>query len=135
MALLRVLFSLNPPPRRHNLKSILMSLICKVPDRKRSDLPARQMSFTAPVGGRGRSAAARRRAHVHAQRRDIDDFLRRWSMLMIVSFATAEACGQHFGVTKQTGCNWREGTHRPCGDAVDFAMQTLPRYAEIMWGQ
>jgi len=112
-----------------------MSLICKVPDRKRSDLPARQMSFTAPVGGRGRSAAARRRAHVHAQRRDTDDFLRRWSMLMIVSFATAEACGQHFGVTKQTGCNWREGTHRPCGDAVDFAMQTLPRYAEIMWGQ
>ena len=111
-----------------------MSLICKIPDRPRSGLPSRQMSFTPPVGGRGRSAAARRRAHVHAQR-DTDDFLRRWSMLMIVSFATAEACGQHFGVTKQTGCNWREGTHRPCGDAVDFAMQTLPRYAEIMWGQ
>ncbi|SMO63929.1 hypothetical protein [Paracoccus laeviglucosivorans] len=96
---------------------------------------ARQMSFTGAVGGRGRSASAARRAHVHAQRADVDTFLRRWSMLMITSFATAEAIGAHFDVTKQTGCNWREGTHRPSGDAVDHAMQTLPLYSQIMWGK
>lgn len=94
---------------------------------------ARQMSFTGTAGGRGRSASAARRAHVHAQRADVDTFLRRWSLLMVASFATAEAIGAHFDVTKQTGCNWRDGSHRPSGDAVDHAMQTLPRYAEIMW--
>lgn len=94
---------------------------------------ARPMSLTPPRGGRGRSASARRRAHVY--RPDVDDFLRRWSLLMITSFASAEACGRHFGVTKQTGCNWRDGTHRPCGDVVDYAVRSLPRYADIMWGQ
>lgn len=53
-------------------------------------------------------------------------------MLMIVSFASAGACGRHFGVTRQTACNWREATHRPYGDAVDFAMRTLPDYARVM---
>ncbi len=91
------------------------------------------MSFTPPVGGRGRAAGGPGRAPVPAPR-PTAEFPRRRARWLIVSFATAEACGQHFGVTKQTGCNWREGTHRPCGDAVDFAMQTLPRYAEIMWG-
>ncbi len=55
-------------------------------------------------------------------------------MLMIASFATAEACKDHFGVTLQTACNWRDGLHRPSGDHVDFAQASLPRYAEIMRG-
>lgn len=90
-----------------------------------------QMSFIPPRGGRGRSVRAMRRAHRHA-RPDPDGFMRRWSMLMIVSFASAGDCGRHFGVTRQTACNWREATHRPYGDAVDYAMRTLPDYARVM---
>ena len=108
-----------------------MSKPLTVADRSQLAQVHAQMSFTPPRGGRGRSVHAIRRAHSHA-RPDPDSFMRRWSMLMIVSFATAEACGRHFHVTKQTACNWREATHRPYGDAVDFAMRTLPEYRRVM---
>ena len=91
-----------------------------------------QMSLTPPSGGRGRSSAAMRRAHV--RRPDREDFLRRWSMLMIASFRTAEDCADHFGVTLPCACNWREGIHRPSGDHVDFAQASLPEYERIMRG-
>lgn len=58
--------------------------------------------------------------------------MQRWSMLMIASFTSTEAIAAHFSVTKQCACNWRDGTHRPYGDAVDHAIRTLPRYLEIM---
>lgn len=61
--------------------------------------------------------------------------MRRWSLLMISSFACREECAVHFGVTFQTACNWFEGICRPYGDAVDHACATLPRYAEIMRGR
>ncbi|QIR85027.1 hypothetical protein FIU66_07290 [Paracoccus sp. AK26] len=90
------------------------------------------MSLTPPPGGRGRSSAAMRRAH--ARRPDREDFLRRWSMLMIASFRTAEDCAEHFSVTLPCACNWREGMHRPSGDHVDFAQASLPEYERIMRG-
>lgn len=71
-----------------------------------------------------------RRAHV--RRLDRDEFLGRWSLLMIASFVTAQACADHFEVTLQTACNWREGLHRPSGDHVDFAQATLADYDRIM---
>ncbi|MDQ7775280.1 MAG: hypothetical protein Q4615_04855 [Paracoccus aminovorans] len=88
------------------------------------------MSRDRVFDGRGRSAAAARRAH--ACRPDAQDFLRRWSLLMISSFGSREECAVHFGVTFQTACNWFDGICRPYGDAVAFAVETLPRYAEIM---
>lgn len=81
--------------------------------------------------GRGRSASARRRAHVHA-RPDRDRFLERWSLLMIASFPSREACAVHFGVTFQTACNWFDAMTAPYGHHVDFAQASLPRYADIM---
>lgn len=94
-----------------------------------------QKSFLRPTfpprGGRGRSVRDLRRAHRHL-RPDPEGFMRRWSMLMIVSFPDAVSCGRFFGVTKQTACNWRDATHRPYGDAVDFAMRTLPDYQRVM---
>lgn len=75
-----------------------------------------------------------RRAHVHAHRLDRDEFLRRWSLLMIASFRGAEECRLHFDVTLQTACNWRDGLHRPSGNHVDFAQFSLPDYARIIRG-
>ncbi|RJL18237.1 hypothetical protein [Paracoccus siganidrum] len=84
--------------------------------------------------GRGRGRSAARRAHIHA-RPDRDLFLRRWSLLMIASFARREACAEHFGVSFQTACNWFDAFNSPYGHHVDFAQETLPRYAEIMRGR
>ncbi|MDS9468192.1 hypothetical protein RGQ15_11505 [Paracoccus sp. MBLB3053] len=61
--------------------------------------------------------------------------MRRWSHLMIASFGSREECAVHFGVTFQTACNWFDGMCRPYGDIVDYAVETLPRYAEIMRGR
>ncbi|MDO5658316.1 MAG: hypothetical protein Q4G36_08340 [Paracoccus sp. (in: a-proteobacteria)] len=82
--------------------------------------------------GRGRSPAARRRAHIAPPQRD--DFTRNWSLLMIASFARREDVAAHFEVSFQTACNWVDGLHRPYGDAVEHARRTLPRYVEIMGG-
>ena len=82
--------------------------------------------------GRGRSAADRRRAHVAPF--DREDFLRRWSLLMIASFPSREVCAVHFGVTFQTACNWFDGSNRPYGDKIAHAALSLPRFAEIMGG-
>ena len=91
------------------------------------------MSRDSVFDGRGRSVAAARRAH--ACRPDAAVFQRRWSHLMIATFPSREACAVHFGVTFQTACNWFDGLCRPYGDAVAFAVETLPRYAEIMRGK
>lgn len=93
-----------------------------------------QMSRDRAFDGRGRSAQAARRAHAH-HGPDRDLFLRRWSLLMIASFATRESCAVHFGVTFQTACNWFDGACRPYGHVVDHAVTTLPRYAAIMRGE
>ncbi|RNF35065.1 hypothetical protein A7A09_008875 [Paracoccus methylarcula] len=93
------------------------------------------MSHANAFDGRGRSAASARRAHVHAHHPDRRDFLRRWSLLMIASFRCREACAVHFGVTFQTACNWFDGFNAPYGQHVDYAVETLPRYAEIMRGK
>ncbi len=99
----------------------------------RSGPPRAQMSRANAFGGRGRSVAAARRAH--ACRPEAAVFQRRWSLLMIASFPSREACAVHFGVTFQTACNWFDGVCRPYGDAVAWAVETLPRYAEAMRGQ
>lgn len=83
--------------------------------------------------GRGRSASARRRAHVH-RHLDRDGFMRRWSLLMIASFGSREVCAVHFRVSFQTACNWFDGLNAPYGHHVDYAVETLPRYGEIMRG-
>lgn len=87
-----------------------------------------------PLGGRGRSRSAARRAHVWAcdpgARRD--EFLRRWSRLMLASFASPEACALWADATTQTARNWMDGTHRPCGDVVALAALTLPAFGAIM---
>ena len=101
--------------------------------RTQPDRRARQMSHGNMFEGRGRSPAARRRAHVHHP--DRTDFLRRWSLLMIASFPSREACAVHFGVTFQTACNWFDAFNVPYGQHVDYANETLPRYAEIMRGR
>lgn len=91
------------------------------------------MSHTNLFDGRGRRAEAARRAHIH-HRPDRKDFTRRWSMLMIASFPSREACATHFGVTFQTACNWFDAINAPYGHHVDFATTSLPRYAKIMRG-
>lgn len=93
---------------------------------------AAQKSHSNPFDGRGRSAAARRRMHVNADR---TDFLRRWSLLMIASFDSREACAVHFGVTFQTACNWFDALNAPYGHHVDFAQASLPEYSRIMRGE
>lgn len=92
---------------------------------------AGQMSCRNPLDrGRGRDVAARRRAHIDRPSRD--QFLRDWSLLMIASFASREACAVHFAVSFQTACNWFEGDCRPYGDQVEYARRSLPRYADVM---
>ncbi|WP_142663589.1 hypothetical protein [Paracoccus laeviglucosivorans] len=91
------------------------------------------MSRDRAFDGRGRSPDAARRAHVH-HGPDRDLFMRRWSLLMIASFTSREACAVHFAVTFQTACNWFDGHCRPYGHVVDYAIETLPRYHEIMRG-
>lgn len=92
---------------------------------------AGEMSCRNPLdGGRGRDAHARRRVQLMRPARD--QFQRDWSLLMIGSFASREACAVHFDVSFQTACNWFEGMCRPYGDHVEWARRSLPRYAEIM---
>ena len=93
-----------------------------------------------PLPGRGRTRDAARRAHVAswaphwtdcpARRRD--EFLMRWSRLMLASFASAADCAAWAGVTDVCARNWMDGMHRPCGDVVARAALTLPRFAAIM---
>ncbi|MFN3275467.1 MAG: hypothetical protein ACK41U_12405 [Paracoccus sp. (in: a-proteobacteria)] len=102
------------------------------PDRQR-----RQMSHgnacASPFDGRGRTPAQARRAHVHhGTEREV--FLRRWSLLMIASFDSREACAVHFGVSFQTACNWFDALNAPYGHHVDRATRSLDRYAQIMRG-
>lgn len=98
------------------------------------DGACRQMSHTSQFDGRGRSRDAARRAHAH-HGTDRAAFLRRWSLLMIASFASREVCAVHFGVTFQTACNWFDALNAPYGHHVDHATRTLARYAEIMQGE
>ena len=93
------------------------------------------MSHASPFDGRGRTVADRLRNYGAIGRLEPEDFRRRWSMLLIKNFATREICAVHFGVTFQTSCNWFDGLCTPTGDVVDFAAQSLPNYAEVMWGQ
>lgn len=103
--------------------------------RTQPDRRVGQMSRANSFDGRGRSAASARRAHVHADHPDRADFLCRWSLLMIASFRSREHCAVHFVVTFQTACNWFDGFNVPYGHHVDHAVETLPRYEEIMRGK
>lgn len=110
-----------------------MTILLKTAPRTRHSGAAVQMSRYSPLGGRGRSRDAARRAHLHAS--DKGDFLVRWSRLLIGSFPSCEACAVHFGVTVQTAWNWREGIACPLGHHVDHAQATLPRYTAVMRDQ
>ena len=123
---------LPPPPLRPQHKSLNMSNILTDRIRGHAAPCAAQMSHASVFDGRGRSRGAARRAHV--RRGGGADFARRWSLLMIASFPSREACAVHFGVTFQTACNWFDGHCRPYGDAVAHAVETLPRYGEVMRG-
>lgn len=92
---------------------------------------SRPTSLANPFDGRGRGRAAARRAHGRIGS-DREAFLRQWSLLMIASFASREACAVHFGVTFQAACNWFDGANAPYGHHVAHAVRTLPRYGEIM---
>lgn len=95
----------------------------------------RAMSCRNPLDdGRGRCIASRRRAY-GGTGLDREAFMRRWSRLMMVSFATPEDCGRYFGAATRTVGYWYDGAHRPCGDQVALAALTLPRFTEIMGGQ
>lgn len=76
--------------------------------------------------------AANRDRRIATDRLSRDEFSRRWSLLMIGSFASREACAVHFGVTFQTSCNWFDGVCRPYGDQVANAWRTLDRFSEVM---
>lgn len=108
-----------------------MTIPVKNPRQTRHSGMSAQMSRPNAFVGRGRGASAARRAHVH-HRPDRDQFLSRWSLLMIASFPSREACAVHFGVTFQTACNWFDALNAPYGHHVDFAQASLQRYAEIM---
>lgn len=95
----------------------------------------RQKSHHDQFDGRGRSRESARRAHIHAYQPDRASFLRRWSLLMIASFSSREACAVHFGVTFQTACNWFDGLNAPYGHHVDHAHATLALFHEIMRGE
>lgn len=105
----------------------------KIPTQR--DRCARQMSHANMLDGRGRGRGDIRRAHVHAHRPDRAVFLQRWSLLMIASFSSREACAVHFGVTFQTSCNWFDAMNAPYGHHVDHAHATLERFSEIMRGE
>ena len=111
-----------------------MSQPLKTPDFGQAASPRLQMSRDRAFDGRGRSAAAARRAHANFTL-DREQFARHWSLLMIASFGSREECAVHFGVTFQTACNWFDGMCRPYGDAVAHAVETLPRYTDIMRGR
>ncbi|MDB6177919.1 hypothetical protein PAF17_10445 [Paracoccus sp. Z330] len=96
------------------------------------DRCARQMSHANLLDGRGRGHRHIRRAHVHAHRPDRAVFLQRWSLLMIASFDSREACAVHFGVTFQTACNWFDGLNAPYGHHVDFAHASLSGFSKVM---
>ncbi|MFB9222705.1 hypothetical protein [Paracoccus cavernae] len=98
-------------------------------------IPRAQTSRLNPFDGRGRSVTDRRRNHGAVGRLEPEDFRRRWSMLLISNFGSRELCAVHFGVTFQTSCNWFDGLCTPTGDVVDFAAQSLPNYAAVMWGK
>ncbi|SHL80165.1 hypothetical protein SAMN05444389_101421 [Paracoccus solventivorans] len=101
-------------------------------------IPARaqtsRINDFAPQGGRGRSRSSARRAHVWAADpgRRRDEFTQRWSRLIMVSFASPEACALWADQTTQTARNWIEGCNRPYGDVVTQAWLTLPDFARIM---
>ena len=104
------------------------------PDRLRGQMSRPNLSANPaanPFDGRGRGRAAARRAHGRIGS-DREAFLRQWSLLMIASFASREACAVHFGVTFQAACNWFDGANAPYGHHVAHAVRTLPRYGEIM---
>lgn len=82
--------------------------------------------------GRGRSASARRRAQIVPA--ETQAFRRDWSLLMIGSFASREACAAWFGVSFQTACNWFDGAVSPYGHQVARAARELPRFGEIFGG-
>lgn len=95
---------------------------------------ARTQMSCPPLGGRGRSRAAARRAHawIGAPVRRRDEFLTRWSRLMIASFGSVGECAEWAGVSEPCVRNWLEGHHRPCGDIVAQAALTLPDFARII---
>lgn len=111
---------MNHPQKRNPLNNPLM--------------PHGQTSHASPFDGRGRSIGSRRRNHGALGRLEPEVFRRRWSLLVINGFQTKELCAVHFSVTFQTSCNWFDGLCTPTGDVVDFAAQSLPNYADIMWG-
>jgi len=108
-----------------------MSQLHKTPVSRQAASARHQMSRDRVFDGRARTAAAARRAHA-SYFLDRDAFMRRWSLLMIASFGSREECAMHFGVAFQTACNWFDAINRPYGDAVAHAVETLPRYFEIM---
>ena len=108
-----------------------MSQPLNTPDSRQAASARIQMSRDRVFDGRARTAAAARRAHA-SHGPDRDAFMRRWSLLMIACFGSREECAVHFGVAFQTACNWFDAINRPYGDAVAHAVETLPRYAEIM---
>lgn len=111
-----------------------MTIPLKNPRQTRHSGSPAPMSRLNVFDGRGRGAAAARRAHAHAHP-DRDGFMRRWSLLMIASFSSREVCAVHFGVSFQTACNWFDAVNAPYGHHVDYAIETLPRYDELMRGE
>lgn len=95
-----------------------------------------QKSCLNPFDGRGRNAAAHRRAHG----RLVDpciyraSFLERWSDLIRHLFRTRDAVAVAFGVTFQTACNWWEGSNRPSGDKVALAALSWPEEFQRFMG-
>jgi hypothetical protein len=89
----------------------------------------------APLGGRGRGAAAHRRVSVHPAMAQRPNFQVWWSALVMRRCGSANAIARKFGVTDMTGLNWLNGDTCPEGWAVFRAQQWWPEDFELDGGR
>ena len=85
----------------------------------------------APLGGRGRGAAAHRRVSVHPAMAMRPNFQVWWSALVMRKCGSANAVARKFEVTDMTGLNWLNGDTCPEGWAVFRAQQWWPEEFDL----
>lgn len=112
----------------------VVSLGQSAPGRGQKSL-ANGFGRLAPVGGRGRGAAAARRVSVQPVIGQRDDFMVWWSALLLRRCGSAHAIARTFDVTDQTGQNWINATACPSGWMVFQAQGWWPEEFQMNGGR